>query len=158
MLPCALCENVQPAGDACEVCGHPFPVRDRIDVPVEPLADMEPTLLAGANGTEEFPAFEGLEATSVDPVAVGSAALEGLETTAVEGIPAEELAEEPPAAACRYCRTPALPGEAFCAHCGMRLSVLGGAGAAGQEAVLCRDCGTPVLGESCPACGVRPSR
>jgi len=140
------------------VCGHPFPVRDRIDLPVEPLADIEPTLLPSAGGTEAVPAFEGLEATSIDPVAIVAAAMEGLETTAFDLIPAEDPTAEPPSAACRYCRAPALSGEIFCAHCGMRLSVFPGAGPAGREPVLCRDCGTPVLADSCPACGVRPSR
>jgi len=159
MPACALCENVQHAGDACEVCGHPFPVRDSVEVPVERLADMEPTHLAIAEDAEEVADLEGLEATSIGPVAIVADAMEGLETTAVEGIPSEEPATEPPSSACRYCRTAAFPGEAFCAHCGMRLPVVGGTGEAPpEESVLCRDCGTPVLGDSCPACGVRPSR
>jgi hypothetical protein len=158
MPSCALCENVQPGGDACEVCGHPFPARERVDVLVEPLPDMEATLLPGTDGAGEVPALEGFENTSIGPVTIVATAMEGLETTAAEGIPGQEPADEPPAVVCRYCRTAGFPGEAFCAHCGMRMPALAGAQAAALAAVLCRDCGTPVRGESCPVCGVRPSR
>ena len=140
MPSCALCENVQPAGDGCEVCGHPFPARERIEVAVEPLVDMEATRLPDGGDGGEASAFEWLEATSV------------------EGLPGDGPSTESVVAICRYCRTPALPGEAFCAHCGMRLPVIPGPQAAALEVRLCRDCGTPLRGESCPACGVRPSR
>jgi hypothetical protein len=162
MLSCALCENVQPDGDGCMVCGHPFPARQRVEVAVEPLEDMEATLLPSTGDGGEAPAFEGLENTGVDPVKIVAEAIEGLETTTVEGIPGDVPSTEPVVGICRYCRTPALPGEAFCAHCGMRLPVIAGpiagAEATALEVRLCRDCGTPVPGETCPACGVRPSR
>jgi predicted amidophosphoribosyltransferase len=138
MPSCPLCENVQPDGDGCDVCGHPFPARERIEVSVEPLEDME--------------------TTSVDPVKIVADAMEGLETTAVEGIPGDDPSMESIVVICRYCRTPGVPGEAFCAHCGMRMPAVAGPKATGLEVRLCRDCGTPVRGESCPACGVRPSR
>jgi len=140
MPSCALCENVQPAGDACEVCGHPFPARERVDVRVDPLEDMEATLLPSTGDAGEVPAFEGLE------------------TTSVEGIPDDGPSAEAIIAICRYCRTPGFPREVFCAHCGMRLPAIAGAQAAALGAVLCRDCGTPLRRESCPVCGVRPSR
>lgn len=158
MPSCSLCENVQPAGDACDVCGLPFPASDRIDVSVEPLADMEATLLPVTKAGREGPVLEGLETTSTGPVTVVATSLEGLELTTAEGIPVLESPAGPPAVVCRYCRTPGFPEEAFCAHCGMRLPPVAGGEAAALEVVLCRDCGTPVRAESCPVCGVRPSR
>jgi len=120
------------------VCGHPFQALERIEVAVEPLEDME--------------------ATAIDPVKIVADAMEGLETTSVEGIAGDVPSTEPVVAICRYCRTPGVPGEAFCAHCGMRLPAIAGPQATALEVRLCRDCGTPVAGEACPACGVRPSR
>ena len=100
-----------------------------------------------------------MEATAIDPVQIVADAMEGLETTSVEGIPGDGPSTESVVAICRYCRTPALPGEAFCAHCGMRLPAIAGPQATALEEVrLCRNCGTPVPGEACPACAVRPSR
>ena len=90
MPSCSLCENVQPAGDACDVCGHPFPASDRIDVSVEPLADMEATLLPITKAGREGPVLEGLETTSTGPVTVVATPLEGLEPTTAEGIPVLE--------------------------------------------------------------------
>jgi rubrerythrin len=113
-------------------------VRERIEVAVEPLEDME--------------------ATSIDPVKIVADAMEGLETTALEGVSGDGPSIESIVAICRYCRTPGLPGEAFCAHCGMRLPAIAGAQAAEVDVRLCRDCGTPVRGGSCPACGARTSR
>jgi hypothetical protein len=158
MPACALCENVQPAGEACEVCGHPFPPGERVETPVDPLPDLEPTGLppAGAIGASEV--VEGLEATVLDPVQVVAGAIEGLLPTAAEGIPDDAPAGEAEASVCRYCRTAAFPGEAFCAHCGMRLPRVTGAATPLLELVLCTDCGTPVRGETCPACGVRARR
>jgi len=109
-------------------------------VPVDPLEDMEATLFPSTGEAGEVPAFEGLE------------------PTVAEGIPDDGPSAESIIPICRYCRTPVVSGEVFCAHCGMRLPAIAGAQAAALEAVLCRDCGTPVRGESCPVCGVRPSR
>ena len=154
MPACALCENVQASGEACEVCGHPFAPDQRTPVPVEPLEGLEPTLLDPVAATGET--VPELEATSVDPVQVVVSAMEDLQPTEVEGIPAEGEDEAPTARVCRYCRNPAPAGEAFCGHCGMRLpSVPGGAEPSPPGAMLCRDCGTPMKGSSCPGCGVR---
>jgi len=138
------------------VCGHPFPAGEDVEPPVEPLTDLEPTGLPAAEATGEL--LDGWEATATDPVLVVAAAMEGLLPTVAEGLPDDGPAGEPLVVVCRYCRTAGLPGEAFCAHCGMRLP--GGAGDAVRplEVVLCRDCGTPVRGETCPACGVRAGR
>lgn len=155
MPTCTLCENVQPAGEACAICGHPFPVAERSPPPVEPVEGLEATSLPAAGPVDgELPE---LERTGIDPVQVVVAAMEGLQPTEAEGIPDDGPAP-PPAAVCRYCRTPSFPGEAFCAHCGMRLPRDAGAPGAPLPVVFCRDCGTPVQGETCPSCGVRASR
>jgi len=156
MPACALCENVQPSGEACDVCGQPFPASEPVLEAVQPLLDLEPTRLPPVEATGEL--VDGWEATAVDPVQVVSGAVEGLLPTAAEGLPDDGASGEPLVVVCRYCRTAGFPGEAFCAHCGMRLPALGGGTAAPLEVVLCRDCGTPVRGETCPACGVRASR
>ena len=154
MPACALCENVQASGEACEVCGHPFAPDQRTPVTVEPLEGLEPTILAPVAAPEGT--VPELEATSVAPVQVVVPAMEDLQPTEVEGIPPDGADEEPSTRACRYCRNPAPAGEAFCAHCGMRLpSVTGGGEPPAPGAVLCRDCGTPMKGSSCPGCGVR---
>jgi RNA polymerase subunit RPABC4/transcription elongation factor Spt4 len=156
MPACALCENVQPSGDACDVCGHPFPAGERVEPVVEPLPDLEPTLQLPVEADGEL--VDGLEATAIGPVQVVADTVEGLMPTAAEGLPDDGPAGEPVVSICRYCRTPAFPGEAFCGHCGMRLPAVGGGVAPPMEVVLCRDCGTPVRGETCPACGVRAQR
>ena len=157
MPVCALCENQQPSGDACDVCGRPFPAGERAAPPVELLAELEPTRLDGGEAAAPADPVDGLEGTRVDPVEVVAGALEGLEPTVAEGIP-DDLPTPEPAAVCRYCRMPALGGEAFCAHCGMRLPGTAGGAEAPLSVVLCRDCGTPVRGVACPACGVVPGR
>lgn len=155
MPTCTLCESAQPSGEACAVCGHPFPAAERSSPPVEPVEGLEATSLPTAGAVEgDLPE---LERTGIDPVQVVVAAMEGLQPTEAEGIPDDGPAP-PPAAVCRYCRTPSFPGEAFCAHCGMRLPREGGSAGAPLSVVLCRDCGTPVQGETCPSCGVRASR
>ena len=154
MPACALCENVQAAGEACDVCGHPFPVGERTAVPVEQIEGLEPTFLPGAVDLGER--MPDLEATSIDSVLVVAAAMEGLLPTQAEGIPGDDPLELPAVATCRYCRNPAPLGEAFCVHCGMRLPPSQAGAAPPPGAVqLCRDCGVPMKGLSCPGCGAR---
>jgi len=156
MPACALCENVQAAGEACDLCGHPFPVGERTPVVVEPLEGLETTVLPPAPSAEER--LLDLESTTVGPVHVVVEAMEGLQPTEAEGIP-EDLPEPEAAATCRYCHNPASAGEAFCAHCGMRLPTPPVGGAPPPPVViLCSDCSTPVKGPSCPGCGARVSR
>jgi hypothetical protein len=151
MPTCVLCENVQPAGEACDVCGRPFPAAEAAPAPVERMPDLEATRVEPVEANAAR--LEEIEETRLDPVQVVVSAMDGLEPTVAEGIPDDE--PSPVAVACRYCRTPAAAGQAFCSHCGMRLPVL--AATAGEPAtpVHCRDCGTPVTGTACPACGVR---
>ena len=155
MPVCALCENVQAAGEACDVCGHPFPAGVAVPAAVSPLDGLEPTSVEPVVVSAER--IAEIEVTRADPVEVVVSAMEGLESTAAEGIPDDGATPEP-SAVCRYCRTPAQAGEAFCAHCGMRLPGSIGGLAAALPVVLCRDCGTPVRGERCPSCGFVPAR
>jgi hypothetical protein len=157
MPACALCENVQAAGEACDLCGHPFPAGERTPVPVEPLEGLEATMLPPAAGVEER--LPDLEATTVDPVHIAVVAMEGLMPTEAEGIPDDGPDAPEAAETCRYCGNPAAPGEAFCGQCGMRLpGASGGGSPAASEVKLCSDCSTPVKGTSCPGCGARVSR
>lgn len=151
MPTCALCENVQVAGESCDVCGRPFPAGAAIPVAVERLPDLEATRAEPVEATAER--IAEIDPTLLDPVQVVVAAMEGLEPTRAEGIPDDD--PSPVAVACRYCRTPAPPGEAFCSHCGMRLPVpVAAAGEEGPEPLTCRDCGALVRGSACPACGL----
>jgi hypothetical protein len=176
MPTCLLCENVQPAGEACEVCGRPFPRGEGIALPVAPLADLEPTAidasgptLAGgaplesleptaASGTGPVAAdvVAGLERTATAAVTVVAEPLPDLEPTAGAPVPGEA---EPSGqgGACRYCRTPAPAGQAFCARCGMRLPAgdVGRERAAEGAEATCWQCGVATTRETCPACGAR---
>jgi len=179
MPTCPLCENVQPGGEECDVCGRPFPRGEGVPVPVAPLPELERTALEVPSGApvpaEPTAAMEALEPTAApDAGAVAVAAVEGLEATRIAPVRVEAVAMpdlEPTAEApipggpepagagtvCRYCRTPAAPGESFCARCGMRLP----AADVGREAVAadpsgtCWECGSPVTRETCPSCGAR---
>ena len=154
MPACALCETVQAAGEACDLCGHPFPAAERTPIVVEPLEGLEATILPPAPGAEER--LPDLESTTVAPVHVVVVSMEGLQPTEAEGIPEDLLPGPEEAPTCRYCLNPAPGGEAFCVHCGMRLPPqTEGAVAAPGEVALCRDCGVPLKGSSCPGCGAR---
>ncbi len=155
MPACALCENDQASGEACEVCGHPFAPGQRIPVVFDAMEGLEPTSLPPATAAGER--VPDLDPTGVDPVQVVVSAMEDLQPTEVEGVPEDGPPDDPLApGVCRYCRNPAPPGEAFCVHCGMRLPTQQGRVEALLASVLlCRDCGTPVKGSSCPGCGAR---
>jgi hypothetical protein len=174
MIVCPLCENAQPAGDACDVCGRPFPAGLAVPVPVAPveglettrfeavaleaapIAELEPTLHEAALALPEE--VEGLEPTLAAPIPeLPGEGVPELERTS-EGVPGDERTPFPVAITCRYCRNPAGPGERICAHCGMRLpvAVAAPAGGAGEPpAVRLCGCGAPVRGAVCPACGAR---
>lgn len=174
-----MCDNEQATGEACDVCGRPFPAGAAVAEPVEPVPGLEPTRF------EDVPraggdALEGLEPTAARPVAVEALALEATEIeptriAPVGGVATEALPDLEPTAAggvadvgpepeplvrtCRYCRTPAPPSDAFCARCGMRLPAPPRRTAPGGREegnrVLCFSCGTPFAGAACPACGAR---
>ncbi len=175
MIVCPLCEHSQPGGDACEVCGRRLEGPAAEAAPAPALEGLEPTLHTAA-GAVAAPPLEGLEPTGLEPGAVAAAEpFLDLEPTGAAPVAVVEVAPAPdleptalpstgdgptPAPAslvCRYCRTPASPGERRCERCGMRLPVLSATAeedGAASETVRC-SCGAPVTGVVCPACGGR---
>lgn len=179
MITCPLCEHVQPAGDACDVCGRALEPPGGAAAAIPPVEGLEPTA-APAAGPVDAPPLAGLEPTVLDARAAARPSpeafpeLEPTRAAAAIDLPADPVPDleptgaasaDPPTpyaafATCRYCRTPAAPGERRCARCGMRLPLERG----GRE--FERDgpaeprrctCGAPVSGAICPACGGRIS-
>jgi len=178
MIVCPLCENAQPAGDACDVCGRPFAPDVAVPVPVVPTEGLEatrfeavpvdvaaiPELEPTAHEDDPFlltdvgDLAEGLEPTAAAPVDADAALIPDLEPTDM-GIPGDAATPLPELVVCRYCRTPAAPGERLCSRCGMRLPVgapAPGAGSGGPEPTRICGCGAAVRGSVCPSCGARP--
>jgi hypothetical protein len=176
MIACPVCEHQQASGAECEVCGKRFaPGSVPVDV-VAPMEGLETTGLAPA-GLDPGPieTIAELEATRAAPVDVQEDVTPGVEATRaapVDAPPGEavpdlervhaELPGDAPTAlplapVCRYCRTPAVPGERLCSRCGMRLPVIDVATVPpGTEGLhLCTNCGTMTTRELCPACGNR---
>jgi hypothetical protein len=172
---CPVCENPQPAGDECEVCGRSLlGPQAAAEATVEPmeglettaqgeataavevalLPELEPTLqpAAGAVPAETVPEFE---ATLAERVEAPVDAVPDLQPTAA-GASGDPRTVLPLFPTCRYCRTPAGPGERLCARCGMQLAGLLPPAplAAGSGPRLC-SCGTPITRSTCPACGAR---
>lgn len=173
MPVCPLCESAQAEGDACAVCGRPFPRGERAPAPVAPVEGLEATLHPPV--PEPRDALAELEPTAAAPAAdPGAAAIDGLEATGhgpVGEVAPEPLELEPTHAervpddgargpmTCRYCRTPATGWETLCLRCGMRLPVLRLQRRAGPVSPsTCGDCGSPAPGPLCPACGARQAR
>jgi hypothetical protein len=174
VITCPVCEHQQPDGAECEVCGRAPAAFGGEDAPVAPLDGLEPTLFEGGLSAVDAAVLPELEPTLQPSVgAVSAIPIPELEPTAAEPVEARgELVPdlEPTAApasgdaptelplflTCRYCRTPAGPGDQLCARCGMRLQVPSGPGPGPAEAGLrfC-SCGTPITRSICPACGAR---
>lgn len=175
MPSCPVCENLQPSGEECDVCGHVFGRDPATAAPDDQVPGLEPTHFeAVAEGgariddleptaqppvdPEPLPAVE-LEATRLAPVeAPETEAVEGLEPTLSDEAGLDEGTPLPTVQVCRYCRTPAPPTDAYCSRCGMHLPGLPGAArtggrGAGDATVLCFGCGTPMRGDTCPGCG-----
>jgi hypothetical protein len=179
MPVCALCEHVQEVADTCEVCGRPVLGGGATRTFVTPLVEgFEATSLPPAAAAELAPLPE-LEPTALEPAVLagdvaapqgtadwiedtalpsaGAVAIEPLEVERVVPEPREPSLEAWRPVVCRYCRTQAGEGQAFCERCGMRLPVLGRAG--GEEepvvAVRCRSCGAVGSGTTCLGCGAR---
>jgi hypothetical protein len=177
MIVCPVCEHAQAAASECEVCGRILasagsPASDvsrlegleatRYDSSTPPpsgvLTELEPT--AHARAAAGIPASvdlapQLLEATRAAPIDVDVAPLADVERTKLE-TPADGPTALPAVPICRYCRTPAMPGERLCSRCGMRLPVFV-APASGPEATpghVC-GCGALIRGSVCPACGAR---
>jgi hypothetical protein len=175
MIVCPVCEHQQAQGAECEVCGKRLaagpsaadlavpPVEGLeptghapIDVAAEHVVELEPTLHAAAADAAPDPTPD-LEATCTAPVDVEVAPTPDVERTAAA--PDDLPTVLPAFVTCRYCRTPAMPGERLCARCGMRLPVVteGAPGpAAAAEVHLCT-CGAPLRPgvTLCPSCGAR---
>jgi hypothetical protein len=176
VITCPVCEQPQAEGAECLVCGRPLGAVGAAgaEPPVEPLEGLETTAAEAGAVTGEGGPLPGLEPTrlaagdamAVDPMPELEATLAA--PVEAPGDPVPDL--EPTAAApssdgrtelplfpvCRYCRTPAGPGEKLCGRCGMQLGGLVPPGAAppGTGLRLC-SCGTPIAGPTCPACGAR---
>jgi hypothetical protein len=179
MIVCPVCEHPQAQGAECEVCGKRLvagvsaadlaiplveglepTLQGAVDAPSDHVPELEPTLLDTAAATAAAPAFDvtpDLEATRAAPVDVQVAPVPDVERTAME-LPGDVPTALPVFATCRYCRTPAMPGERLCSRCGMRLPLVAApAGDAVPEVLRTCTCGTAVRpGASlCPACGAR---
>ncbi len=173
MIVCPVCEHPQPQGAECEVCGKRLvagPSAADLAIPAveglepthlpssdalpagERIAGLEPTLHAAAAHVDD--AMRDLEATRAAPVDVDVDPTPDLERT-VNGIPGDAPTALPALPVCRYCRTPAMPGDRICFRCGMRLPVLGSAAEEAPPAIRRCSCGTAVRGSLCPTCGAR---
>jgi hypothetical protein len=176
MIVCPVCEHQQAQGAECEVCGKRLvagvsteelaipaveglepTLHAPIDAETVTAVELEPTLHAptAAAAPDVTP---DMEATRVAPVDVEVSPTPDVERTATE-IPGDLPTVLPAFATCRYCRTPAMPGERLCARCGMRLPVVaveGGASVPAPPQRMCT-CGTLVRADAalCPVCGAR---
>jgi hypothetical protein len=174
VITCPVCEHPQHAGAECEVCGRALAAFGGVDQPVAPLDGLEPTALASdlaAGDVAPLPELEPtlqaatgpvpavllaeLEPTLAPPVEATGELVPDLEPTAAPPS-GDERTELPLFLVCRYCRTPAGPGERLCGRCGMRLQIEPGTGPGGPVAAprFC-SCGTPITRSTCPACGAR---
>jgi hypothetical protein len=177
MIVCPVCEHAQPQGAECDLCGKrlvagvseadlAIPVVDGLEPTLCPPADaveekmpeLEPTLRGAGDATFVEDRTPDLEATRAAPVDVDSPPAPDLERTQA-GIPDDPPTLVPEVAVCRYCRTPASPGDRLCARCGVRLPVppaAAGAGRGGPAPRVC-SCGTTVRPDAslCPSCGAR---
>jgi hypothetical protein len=170
MIVCPVCEHAQPSGAECEVCGKLLgpadgaPAGSPLSLSNQDRLDgLEPTLHAVVRqGREERTAAAELMA-DLEPTAVGAVAgsdagaptpVPDLVPTAVADLPSDGPTPESIAVLCRYCRSPAMPGERICGHCGMRLPVEALRAPPAAALPRCR-CGLPVSGSICPGCGAR---
>lgn len=173
MIVCPVCEHAQAHGGECEVCGKRLAGAGAPPPPPSPMMEgLEPTLVAPVAAPEvaipdleptrvgavhvEAAAVPEFEATAAPPVDADAALIPDLERTEAAGLPDDEPSPVPSLVVCRYCRTPAAPGERVCGRCGMRLPVLPvpAAPAPVADVAIC-SCGTPVRAALCPACGAR---
>jgi hypothetical protein len=173
MVACPLCEHTQEGGTECEVCGRRLPVAEGTLPPVAALEGLEPTLQdgqgdvaltpvpdleptgAGPTDVPDEPLLADLEATRAAPVEVVAVeSVPDLERGGAD-VPDDVPTPAPATVVCRYCRTPAAPGERLCARCGMSLSSTRREAATPEEEPRLCSCGAPLRGGRCPACGAR---
>jgi hypothetical protein len=171
MVVCPVCEHAQEHGDACDVCGKHLAGPGVVGAPTPPLEGLEPTLLDTPAG-EPVALLTDLEPTALAPAEEPASAplwLEPLTTAAeepaappwLEPTPFELAGAVPaarPAAVCRYCRTPAGEGEVFCSRCGVMVDVLRTPDVEMADVARCLQCGKPITGPRCAACGARHRR
>jgi hypothetical protein len=117
---------------------------------LEVVPDLEPTRLTEPTAPSSLDLLAGSGLAEAEP------SLESwLEPTMAAPIPGAET-EEPATFSCRYCRTPAVPGETFCGRCGMRLPASARPTAPGANTPLvCSSCGVPGSPGVCRSCGCR---
>ena len=173
MIACPLCEHQQADGAECEVCGRSLLSLGAVDAPVTPLEGLEPTLAApepfagaGEAMVELEPTLQAsagevvlervaeLEPTAAAPVEATGEPVPDLEPTSA-AVSLDPRTELPLFPVCRYCRTPAGPGERICARCGMQLPSGPSPVAAAVAGPRLCSCGTPITRSTCPACGAR---
>jgi hypothetical protein len=170
MIVCPVCEHPQAQGAECDVCGKklvhgpgaiPFvpPVdgleptlHAPVDAATQPIPDLEPTRRAAVDAREE-PALD-LDLGRAMPVDAPADSVPGLER-AGEDVPQDAATPIPAIPTCRYCRTPALPGERVCGRCGMRLGAFDDGRAPEEPPPRHCGCGLAVTGPMCPGCGAR---
>lgn len=171
MIVCPVCEHAQPHGAECEVCGKRLGPPSSADPPVAPVDGLEPTLHARSeapvatvveleptrHAAAEHTADPApdLEPTAAAPVDVDVAPAPDVDHASAP-ISADARTPLPAIAVCRYCRTPAAPGERICGRCGMRLPIAATPTAAppAEEGWRC-SCGTLARASLCPTCGAR---
>jgi hypothetical protein len=175
MIVCPVCEHSQEAGAECDLCGKRFAPGTAPLAQVAPMEGLEPTLHLDESDpfelSEGMPELEPTAVAAVDapeeitpdvertctaPVEVDAPAMADIERIRDE-IPVDAPTALPLAPVCRYCRTPAVPGEMLCSRCGMRLAVIDPnlIPTGSETIVLCSHCGSISTREVCPACGSR---
>jgi hypothetical protein len=170
MTVCPVCEHAQSQGAECEICGKKL-LFGAAPIPfVPPIEGLEPTLHADVDASAALlPDLEPTRQAEVDawpdpapdlepgraaPVDVADDPMPGIERSQ-EGLPDDAPTAVPAIVACRYCRTPALPGERVCGRCGMRLPVYEGSPPEAAPPGRRCACGAWVAGALCPTCGAR---
>src|SRR5512138_3393772 len=140
MIVCPVCEHPQPEGAEREVCGKKL-LSGPAAIPfVPPVDGLEPTRQRVVDvGAEEAPDLDPGRAAPVD---VADDPVPGLERVG-DDAPQDAPTAVPAAPTCRYCRTPAKPGERVCGRCGMRLPAF--EERADQAEPLARHCGCGVV-------------
>ncbi|HEX9243096.1 MAG TPA: zinc ribbon domain-containing protein [Anaeromyxobacter sp.] len=178
MIICPICEHPQAQGSECDVCGKRLVAGvSAADLAIAAVDGLEPTLHLPADAVEERipdlePTLRGagdavfaddrtpdLEPTRTEPVDVDAPETPDVERTAVAGLPDDGPTLLPEVVLCRYCRTPASPGDWLCARCGVRLPVIPLATADAAALLRVCSCGTSVRPDAslCPNCGARLS-